>query len=130
MSETNKTKALADLANLASSQGAQPSSAQEQMAKLLVLKMEKELQAEKEDAERQEALKLAQLENIKQMQRIQEETQRQCPHMKPNFRPAIGGQRDSHGHYHWICQYCCKQWIDNELPVHLRIPQEQVGGPQ
>lgn len=129
MSETKKTNALVELANLASVQGAPPTSAQEQMARLLVLKMEKELQAEKEEQQRLENLRLAQLENIKEMQRVQEETQRQCPHIKPNFRPAIGGQRDGKGHYQWICQYCQKQWIDSELPVQLRIPQEQVGGP-
>lgn len=56
--------------------------------------------------------------------------QQACPHLKPNFTPAIGGQRDSKGTSHWICAYCSKTWINNELPVHLRIPSDRVGGPE
>lgn len=129
MSENKKTTAIEELAQIANTKSGTPTSAQDQMARLLVLKMEKELQAEKDEAERQQNLRLAQLENIRQMLKIQEETQAQCPHVKPNYRPAIGGQRDGRGNYQWICQYCCKQWVNNELPIHLRIPHEMVGGP-
>lgn len=56
--------------------------------------------------------------------------QGQCPHMKPmNAGSAIAGQRDHQNTYHWICQYCAKEWTGGELPQHLRIDQALVGGP-
>ena len=57
------------------------------------------------------------------------EKQRQCPHIKPNAQPAIGGQWDHQGTFHWTCAYCAKEWTNNELPVHLRIDMSRVGGP-
>lgn len=55
--------------------------------------------------------------------------QEQCSHMKPWGGSAIAGQRDHQGTFHWICQYCAKEWKNNELPVTLRIPLDRVGGP-
>lgn len=56
--------------------------------------------------------------------------QENCPHMKPmNAGSAIAGQRDHQQVYHWICQYCAKEWTGAELPPHLRIDLILVGGP-
>lgn len=68
---------------------------------------------------------------IAQEQRRQVElaTQSNCHHLKPNGASAIAGQR---GHNHvpiYICQYCSKVWNGNELPGHLTVPPERIGGP-
>lgn len=60
----------------------------------------------------------------------EEAIQGHCPHMKPNFTPAISGQRDHLHHYHWICAYCAKEWTDGALPAHLRVPMDIIGGPE
>jgi hypothetical protein len=53
-----------------------------------------------------------------------------CPHQKPNNRgSAIAGTRDHQGHYHFLCQYCQKEWTDGELPPMLRIDSDFIGGP-
>lgn len=58
------------------------------------------------------------------------EKQRQCAHMKPlNGGSAVAGQRDHKNVYHWICQYCSKEWTGNDLPTNLRIDLALVGGP-
>lgn len=53
----------------------------------------------------------------------------QCPHLKQNGQSALAGQRDHHNHYHFICAFCAEEWTDNEVPLHLRIPLERIGGP-
>lgn len=56
--------------------------------------------------------------------------QQNCPHLKENGRPAIGGIRDSGNNTHYICLRCSKEWINSELPHHLRSNLSEIGGPQ
>ncbi len=66
---------------------------------------------------------------IRQME-MKAAEQAQCSHMKPmNAGPATAGQKDHKGVYHWLCQYCHKEWTGAELPLTLRIDHNLVGGP-
>lgn len=56
-------------------------------------------------------------------------TQAACMHIKPSMRTALAGQRDHHRSEHLICQYCAKEFTDNETPQHLRPDPQLVGGP-
>jgi len=67
---------------------------------------------------------------LDQQRKMELDKQNACPHLKPNAQPAIAGQWDHSGTYHWICAYCSKEWTGGELPLHLRIDMEKVGGPQ
>jgi hypothetical protein len=94
--------------------------------------LEKARRERQEEAEREAARLRAKAEGARareaaaQQERAQQAT---CPHMKPWGGPAIAGQRDHQHHVHFICLYCGKQWVDAELPAHLRIPSDEVGGP-
>ena len=102
----------------------------EELQKILLKKYQKEIALEEEREAQQLA---ARKQNAMAMEsRRQQEfaTQSQCPHMKPNFQSAVGGQRDHQGNHLFICAYCAKEWRNNELPAHLRIPADRVGGPQ
>lgn len=56
--------------------------------------------------------------------------QQNCPHMKPWGGPSIGGQRDHQGNYRFICLFCSKMWVNDELPPHLKISLDRIGGPE
>lgn len=102
-------------------------------AQLAVLQLEELQQKRKEQQERKDQdqkMRESRNEAIAYERAQKEALQDQCPHRKPNMQPAIVGQRDHRQHYHWLCQYCQKSWIDNELPTGLRISMELVGGPQ
>jgi hypothetical protein len=119
-----------DTALLATTLGNSGGTAQDQLAAVLTRKF---LQQEAEEAareEQQKRLREQQLESVRRQMAERAMNQSMCPHMKPNFTPAIGGQRDHNNDYHWLCQYCGKEWTNGELPVHLRIPADRVGGPQ
>ncbi len=84
------------------------------------------------DAARQSAANARQqgMESIKKQAAAKADAQSNCPHMKPmNAGSAIAGQHDHKGIYHWICQYCHKEWEGSQLPPHLRIDMALVGGP-
>lgn len=66
---------------------------------------------------------------LEQARKLQEMNQQLCPHQKPNGQPAIAGQRDHQHEYIFICAYCAKTFSGRNLPPHLRIPAERVGGP-
>lgn len=100
------------------------------LAKTLAGKIQRD---EVEEEERREMALKVRKHGAQQMQILRDRelnTQKNCPHMKPgNAGSAIGGQRDHQGNYLWICQFCSKQWKNDELPIGLRIPMERVGGP-
>lgn len=99
----------------------------------------KKLQYERELEERNQrdsqkasnhAARLQGMESIKRQAANKRLEQDQCPHMKPmNGGTAVAGQHDHNKVYHWICQYCQKEWTGGELPVHLRVDMALVGGP-
>lgn len=124
----NKSNTVQEAGILAASQGGS-GGAQDRLAALLEVKIAKELQAEQAEADQRLAFKTAQINAIRKTEEQKASIQEQCPHMKPNFRPATGGQKDHSGKVHMICQYCQKEFGDN-LPYHLRLPSEMVGGPQ
>ncbi len=126
----SKDSILDSAALLAINGGASiPGSAQDRLAALLELELG-EKRAEKEEARRlSEVARQATLEGIKLEQEKKVALQDACPHMKPNYTPAVGGQKDHKGNYHFVCQYCNKEF-GNNLPYHLQIPAERVGGPQ
>jgi hypothetical protein len=121
---------LNETAMLATTMGKASGTAQEQLAAALTRKILKEEEAEEARVAQQKRLREQQLESIRAQMLQRDAMQAACPHMKPNFTSAIGGQRDHNNDYHWLCQYCAKEWLNDELPVHLRIPQDRVGGPQ
>src|SRR5262245_19036764 len=122
----NTTNELAVTALAGTSSGG---NAADRLAELMAVKIAKELEQEKTEAANKQALREAQIAGVKQMLESRALGQAQCPHMKPNFRPAMAGQKDHRGNAHFICQYCQKEY-GNDLPMHLRIPADQVGGPQ
>lgn len=97
------------------------------------LQYERELdEREAKDAQKASALaaRLQGRDSILKQRATQLANQAGCPHMKPlNGGSAIAGQKDHRQVYHWICQYCQKEWEGAELPAHLRIDLALVGGP-
>lgn len=91
---------------------------------------------EREEGKRSESERVAKAARDNNIAEIRKQIARKtaerdgCPHQKPNNRgSAIAGTRDHQGHYHFLCQYCQKEWTDNELPPHLRIDSDFIGGP-
>lgn len=105
------------------------SGAQNRLAELLEQEFSERRAAKDADKAQLDAFREAQLNAVRATIAERERQQAQCPHMKPNFRPATGGQRDSKGKHHFICQYCGKEYGD-DLPAYLRISSDMIGGPQ
>src|SRR5579885_545840 len=89
------------------------SSVQDQLAALQVQELAERLRKEREEKEYQETMRQANIESLRKDEARREASQAACPHMKPNFTPAIGGQRDHRGNFHYICQYCGKEFGNN-----------------
>jgi hypothetical protein len=122
---SKKDNTLEELANLSTG-----GSVQEQMAAMQLEEMQ-ERRAEKQAKKAVEnAARLATLRDIQVQEANKAAAQAGCPHMKPNFQPALGGQKDHKGNYHLLCQYCQKEFSGETLPPHLRLPAEMIGGPQ
>ena len=102
---------------------------QEAMLTLQYQKLAREEADLEQKQQEQQAARLIGINALNQERQMELERQSVCPHLKPNAQPAIGGQWDHQGHYHWTCLYCAKEWMDLELPVHLRIDSGRVGGP-
>jgi len=118
-----------ELAALTQGSGsADDSSPQARIATFLERKLAKETLDEETREAQERAFREAHISAVRAVEAQKEAEQAACPHMKPNFRPATGGQKDHKGKFHFICQYCGKEFGD-ELPYHLRIPSEMVGGP-
>lgn len=124
----SKNNSTVDQAALLASMGG-GGNAQDRLAALLERKLSNEYDEEQKKKNLEEAARLANLENIKRSREAEMSKQDACPHMKPNFQPALGGQKDHSGNYHFICQYCNKEF-GNNVPFHLRISADKVGGPQ
>lgn len=91
--------------------------------KLLELATDEEKQHEESRVEEQRLLAIQ--EEIAKRDYEQSE----CPHVKPNGYPAIGGIRDSKNNTHYLCLRCQKAWVNEELPMHLRQNLNPIGGP-
>ena len=92
--------------------------------KKLIEQAIKDFQAKDEEAKSQIARLRAIEDEIAERQRQQDE----CSHRKEDGKPAIGGQRGHDNIPIWVCLNCNKLFIGNELPVHLRIRSDMVGG--
>lgn len=128
--ESFMSKSVEDAALVSTLGGTNNSSAQERLAELLAARIGDEEKERREKKEQLEAFREAQIAAVTAVMEGKRQAQAQCPHMKPNFRPATGGQKDHRGVEHFLCQYCQKEYTGGELPYHLRIPAEMVGGPQ
>lgn len=102
---------------------------QEQFLSLMVEDLMEQKATRDQEKANKEAFRKSRRDALLKEHAQQEALRSQCPHLKPNYQPNIGGQRDHSGHYHWICSYCMREWTDTELPVHLRVSMERVGGP-
>lgn len=106
-----------------------PSEVQKQLAELLLKRLSKK-DAEEEEAERmKKAARKAGMDAMLAGRKQELDKQNSCGHKKPSGAPAIAGQRLHSNKYQWICLFCSKEWINQELPIDLRINSEQVGGP-
>lgn len=103
--------------------------AQGRLAALQEDELAEKAEQRKKQKDQDIAFRKATLENIRIKTENETALKEACPHMKPNFQPAVGGQRDHKGNYHFVCQYCNKEFHNN-LPYHLQISGERVGGPQ
>jgi ribosome-binding ATPase YchF (GTP1/OBG family) len=116
------------------SQSGSPQSVMEQvqaeLALLQLKKLRQDMNEEEAKKASEESLRKARSEAVVIERAQREALQNACPHLKPNFRPAIAAQKDHDGHTHWLCLLCNKGWVDQQLPVQLRIPSEHIGGPQ
>jgi hypothetical protein len=124
-----ESEALGTAALLAQTPASTPDPALTQLAQIMARRLAKEEAREEEAIEQKKAARKA---GALAMQRRREQelaNQDSCPHEKPWGGPAIGGQRDHRHNYHWICLFCSKEWLNRELPRHLQIPLDRVGGP-
>lgn len=101
----------------------------DQLAELQLLEL-REIQARKlEEKNQLRLVREAGMKSVREGMEKKKQEQEQCPHRKPYGESAIAGQRMHSHKYKYICQYCQKEWTDNELPAPLRINAELVGGP-
>jgi hypothetical protein len=99
---------------------------------LLALQLKQLSKQVAEQDEAEQSHNAARLQNaIGQEKARQQQVQRQsmCPHVKPNGQSALGGQRINGTNYFFLCLYCQKEFNETNLPPHLRLPLERVGGP-
>ena len=102
---------------------------QAEVMRLFLERLRKEREAEEQRLEQQRRARESGARAREEAARAERAVQDSCPHMKPWGGPSIAGQRDHQHNVHFICLYCGKTWVNNELPAHLRIPSEEVGGP-
>jgi|SRR5579859_2261199 len=132
--ETDSTNATLGIAGLLSSKGGGGSNP---VLDAVLLKLldnlnadsEKKRLAEEAEKDQQNRLRLAQVDNIKQMHERQLLTQRVCDHRKEDGRGTrLGGQRLSNGHTAFMCNLCYKTWDETDVPGHLLPRSEFIGG--
>ena len=102
----------------------------EEATKLLALRKQMlELVADEELGHEKARVEEQRLIAIQEEMEKREYEQSECPHVKPNGYPAVGGIRDSHNNTHYICLRCQKMWVNDQLPMHLRQNLNPIGGP-
>jgi hypothetical protein len=120
---------LGAAALLATPHNAAPDPALAQLAQIMARRLAREEAKEDAELELKKAARKAGALAMQQHREKELHNQKVCPHMKPWGGPAIGGQRDHQHNYHFICLFCSKEWINNELPPKLQIPHDRIGGP-
>ena|SRR6185369_998146 len=107
----------------------QNESVTDQLARL-ELRQRLEDEALRDEAKQQKrASQLAGIEAMKIRMRLEKDEQDQCAHQNPYGGTLLVGQRLHSNKHIFMCQNCRKTWFDNEVPLHLRIVSERVGGP-
>lgn len=102
----------------------------DEATKLLALRKQmQELAADEERGQEAARVEEQRLIAIQEEMEKREYEQSECPHVKPNGYPAVGGIRDSKNNTHYICLRCQKLWMNEELPMHLRQNLNPIGGP-
>lgn len=102
------------------------------LTEYLLGKITKERQAEEAVLERRRQAHLDRCRETAAERQAIANRQAACSHRKPapSLAPAIGGQRSHQNRYHYLCQYCGKHWVDDELPYELRgFDHDIIGGP-
>jgi hypothetical protein len=125
----NQKNDLNTEAALLATTGGKGSGAQERLAAILEKKFAAEAEEKEAEAQQILAFKTAQLNEIQRMIDMKAAAQERCPHLKENYKSALGGQRDHKGNTILVCQFCQKEFI-NYVPPLLQIPGEAIGGPQ
>ncbi len=104
-------------------------SVSDQLARL-ELKQRLEQEAINEEARQQKiAAHKAGMQAMVVRAKMEEAEQEQCAHQNPYGGTLLVGQRLHSNKHLFMCQNCRKTWYDNEVPLHLRIVSERVGGP-
>jgi hypothetical protein len=106
----------------------------EEVQKLLILEQLQDIlkkrQAEQAEKARKDQVRRNNLKLAERKMREDEYIQSQCPHTKPNGMSALVGQWDHSRNYLYLCQFCNKMWKNDQVPPHLRISLDVVGGPE
>lgn len=102
----------------------------DQLKSLQLKQLQKEVGEQEEKENSRMKARLQNAKNLEQARKNQNALQDNCPHVKQNGHPAIGGQRNHQHDYNFICLLCQKEFDQHTLPARLRIPGELVGGPQ
>lgn len=105
------------------------SAVQDALARLQLNKLAREAAEEQRAEDQLLAFRDATLASVQAQMDAKKRDQDRCGHMKPNFKSALGGQKDGKGNYCLICQYCFKEFT-GDIPFQLRIPADMIGGPQ
>ena len=104
-------------------------SVDDQLKHLQLKQLQKQVGEQEETESVQRAARIANAKSMDEGRKKQEQLQGLCPHVKPNGRTAIGGQRDHSNNYILICAYCQKLFNERTIPPMLRPSPETVGGP-
>lgn len=110
--------------------GQAKSSAQLQLEELQAKKLKKEMDQQEENEENRRKAHAEGARSMEQRRLNELAKQAACNHMlELQGGPAIVCQRNHNRDYMFMCQLCQKEWLNGEVPPHLRIPMDRIGGP-
>lgn len=105
-----------------------PSSVQEQLAALMLEKMQAEAEVDRKTRD----LKKRQQESVAREQQKKREielaNQNACDHKKPNGTTALVCSYNHQNEIIGVCQNCGKEYL-NDIPSYLYPPSNEIGGP-
>lgn len=100
------------------------------LLQLQVERMLREEEAKLENARRMAEIRRMSLNQLREAEQQRLQFQANCHHLKQNGESALAGQRVHTGNTVLTCQICGKIFRDNEVPPHLRVPADAIGGPE
>ena len=127
----SKQKTLTALGALSGLGGTQ-SDLQSQVLQALLENLQHDMQKkrakEKEEEDNVRRLMQARNDSLKIERAQREHTQRVCDHRKENGHSRICGQKLSNNSLSLMCNLCYRQFDENNVPPHLMISGEFIGG--